>query len=101
LKLVFSSVFEADFAELVGYFYEQAGGDVSVKFEDSLCHLAKLLAQNPELGRRRRDLKPEGLRSITLPEFRNYVLFYRISGNDLILMRVRFGGMDLPTLFRS
>jgi hypothetical protein len=48
---------------------------------------------------RRRDLKPDGIRSFVVPEFRNYLLFYQIKGDDLILLRVKFGGMDLPELF--
>jgi hypothetical protein len=34
------------------------------------------------------------IRSFVVPEFRNYLLFYQIKGNDLILLRVKFGGMD-------
>jgi len=99
MKLIFSSVFESDFAELVGYFHEQGGGKVSAQFEESVCRLVELLNQNPELGRLRRDLRPGAIRSFAIPQFRNYILFYRISGNDLVLLRVRFGGMDLPGLF--
>ena len=101
MNLVFNSVFESDFAELIGYFHEQGGAVVSVKFEESVCHLTRLLLKNPELGRLRRDLKPEGVRSCLVPQFRNYVLFYRISGHDLVIFRMRFGGMDLPALFQS
>ncbi len=101
MRLVFSSVFESDFAELVGYFFEQAGADVSSRFEDSVCRLTKLLLQNRKLGRARPDLKPEGIRSLPIPEFRNYVLFYRVTGDDLVFLRVRFGGMDLPALFQG
>jgi len=101
VKLVFSSVFESDFAELVGYFFEQAGAEVSLGFEESVCRLAKLLFRNAELGRARRDLKPAGIRSLPVPDFRNYILFYRVTGDELVLLRVRFGGMDLPALFQG
>ena len=101
MKLVFSSVFESDFAELAGYFFEQAGLAVSSRFEDSVCQLTKLLVQNPGLGRARRDLKPDGIRSLLVPDFRNYILFYRVEGNHLVVLRVRFAGMDLPALFQG
>jgi addiction module RelE/StbE family toxin len=101
MKLVFSSVFEADFAELVGYFHQNTGATVSRRFEDEVCRLARLLQKHPELGRMRRDQKPDGIRSFVVPEFRNYLLFYQIKGEDLILLRVKFGGMDLPGLFRG
>jgi plasmid stabilization system protein ParE len=101
MKLVFSSVFEADFAELVGYFYQRAGMTVSKRFENEVCRLIKLLRQHPEAGRLRRDLRPDGIRSFVIPEFRNYLLFYQVKGEDLILLRVKFGGMDLPGIFQD
>ena len=101
MKLVFSSVFETDFAELVAYFHQNAGTPVSLRFENEICRLAKLLQKHPELGRLRRELKPDGIRSLVVPEFRNFLLFYQLKGDDLILLRVKFGGMDLPGLFHE
>jgi plasmid stabilization system protein ParE len=101
MNLVFSSVFEGDFAELVGYFHQNAGTVVSKRFEDEVCRLTTLLQKHPELGRLRRDLKPDGIRSFVVPEFRNYLLFYQLKGDDLVLLRVKFGGMDLPGLFQG
>ena len=101
MNLVFSSVFESDLAELSGYFAERGGVTVSRRFEDAIFHLAELLVKNPEMGRLRRDLNPDSIRSVGIPQFRNYILFYRLSSEDLILMRLRFGGMDLPALFQS
>jgi len=101
VKLIFSSVFESDFAELVGYFQEQAGGSVSSRFENAVCRLLELLVRNPKLGRLRPDLKPDGIRSFVVPGFRNHVIFYRVAGQELCLLRIRFGGMDLPAIFHS
>ena len=98
MNLVFSSVFEADFAELVAYFQDNAGTDLSVRFENQICDLIELLMQHPELGRLRKDLKPDGIRSFGVSDFRNYLLFYLIRGEDLVLLRLRYGGMDLPRL---
>lgn len=98
MKLVFSSVFEADFAELVAYFQDNAGSDLSVRFENQICDLIELLMQHPKVGRLRKDLKPDGIRSFGGPDFRNYLLFYQIKGEDLVLLRIRYGGMDLPAL---
>jgi len=98
MKLVFSSVFEGDFAELVAYFQDNAGSDLSVRFENQICELIDLLMRHPELGRLRKDLKPVGIRSFGVPDFRNYHLFYLIKGEDLVLLRLRCGEMDLPAL---
>ena len=98
MRLVFSSVFEADFAELVAYFQDNGGSNLSLRFENQICRLTELLLRHPELGRLRKDLMPLGIRSFGVPEFRNYLLFYRIKGNELVFLRLRYGGMDLPAL---
>lgn len=71
MKVVFSSVLESDFLELVAYFHERGGRTLSVRFEDRVCNLVDLLMEHPQLGRLRQDLKPEGIRSFGIPEFRN------------------------------
>ena len=101
MKLIFSSVFESDLAELSGYFSAQAGAAVALKFEEEICSVLALIQHQPEIGRIRRELKPDGVRSFVVPNFRNYVLFYQIAGDELKIFRVRFGGMDLPALFQS
>ena len=69
-----------------------------MRFENQVCDLIELLLQHPELGRLRKDLKPDGIRSFGVPDFRNYLLFYLIKGEDLVLLRLRYGGMDFPRL---
>ncbi len=102
MKLVFSSLFEADFAELVAYFHEKGGQELSLRFEDEVCRLVELLLRHPELGRLRKDLSPDGIRSFVVPDFRNYLLFYQArSSGELIMLRLRYGGMNLPALFHS
>ena len=99
MKLVFSSVFEEDFAELVTLFSVEGGERLGSRFESEIIRLTQLLLKHPHLGRERRDLKPTGIRSFQIRGFRNYLLFYQVKGNDLILLRLRYGGMDLPALF--
>lgn len=100
MKLVFAATFEADAAELSAYFHAEAGAAVAIRFENELARLAELLLAHPEIGRLRKDLRPDGLRSLVLQGFRNYVLFYRVEAGSLVFLRVRFGGMDLGALFR-
>jgi addiction module RelE/StbE family toxin len=99
MRLIFTVRFEEDFADLVSRFAREAGNDLAVRFETELLHLAEQLLRFPEMGRLRRDLKPEGIRSFTVPEFRRYLLFYQVSGEELILIRLRYGGMNLPAIF--
>src|SRR5579862_5135060 len=101
MKLVFSSVFEQDFAELVTYFAREEADELATRFEESTYQIIGLLLQQPELGRPRRDLKPAGIRSFRLRGFKRYLLFYQIRGAELVLLRLRYGGMDLQSLFLS
>jgi plasmid stabilization system protein ParE len=99
MKLVFGSLFEQDFAELVSRFATEASRDVATRFEQNTCDLVQLLSKNPELGRPRKDLKPAGIRSFRIHGFDRYLLFYQVRGEDLILLRLRYGGMNLQALF--
>jgi toxin ParE1/3/4 len=55
----------------------------------------RLLAQMPEMGRKRLDLAP-GLRSLPVS---NYVIFYRPVTNGIQVIRVLHGARDIPALF--
>ncbi len=55
-----------------------------------------LLASYPNLGRPRdEDLRP-GLRSFPVGE---YVIFYRIDGEDVVILRVLRGSRNIAALF--
>ena len=63
---------------------------------DSITHRFFLLAGRPYLGRRRdQDLRP-GLRSFPVGE---YVIFYRIEGEDVMILHVAHGRRDIEALF--
>ena len=53
------------------------------------------LAAMPLIGRERHELSP-GLRSFVVG---HHVIFYRLSGNDVEIIRVLDGARDLPPLF--
>ena len=55
----------------------------------------RLLAQMPEMGRKRPDLAP-GLRSLPVS---NYVIFYRPVPDGIQVIRVLHGARDIPMLF--
>lgn len=99
MRLVFSSVFERDFAELVTHFAREGSEEVAVRFEQNTYALIEALLRHPEMGRLRKDLSPPGIRSFRVQGFERYLLFYQVRDEDLILLRLRFGGMNLPSLF--
>jgi toxin ParE1/3/4 len=99
MRLVFSSAFETDFAELITLFSRESSPDVGLRFEENTYKLIELLLAQPNIGRLRRELRPEGIRSFRVRGFERYLLFYQVRGDDLVLLRLRYGGMNLQTLF--
>ena len=62
---------------------------------DRLIERIDLLAQFPEMGRRRDDDLRPGLRTSPVGQ---YVLIYRVEGPDVTILRVLHGMRDLPAL---
>ena len=98
-RMVFSSVFEADFAEITAQLAAEATPEVSMRWEKAIIRLVGLLRKFPELGRLRRDLLPAGIRTFRVKEFPDFIVFYRTTANEIIFLRVRYGGMDLTKMF--
>ena len=63
-------------------------------FVTSLAERFYLLAEYPQLGRRRDDWRP-GLRSFTAG---NYVILYRIDGEDVLIVHLLHGRRDIEGL---
>jgi plasmid stabilization system protein ParE len=99
MKLVFSSVFEQDFAELVAFFSREHSPELAARFEQNTYALIEQLMTQREIGRLRKDLNPEGVRSFRVRGFERYLLFYLLRGDELVLLRLRYGGMNLQALF--
>jgi plasmid stabilization system protein ParE len=97
--MVFSSVFEADFAEITAQFAVLASPEVSLRWEKAIIRLTELLQKYPEMGRVRRSLRPAGIRTFGIKEFPDFLIFYRTTSEEIIFLRVRYGGMDLPKMF--
>lgn len=57
------------------------------------------LERRPNLGRLRRDLNPPDIRSLVLPRYYRYLLFYRYGDDMVEVFRIKHGLMDLPRLF--
>lgn len=99
MKITFSSVFENDFAEVVGYLAEEVTPALSVRFEDQVVEAYKLIAANPEIGRLRKDLSQPEIRSLVIGGFENYILFYQVRRKDVFFLRLLHGARNLPDLF--
>jgi len=85
---------EEDLAE-IWIFVAENNLEAADRLLDRINEKARSLLQFPEMGRDRSDLAPS-LRSI--PEG-NYMIFYRIAGDDIEIVRVLHGARDIERIF--
>src|SRR5438132_14435467 len=72
--------------------------EVADRVIDSITARFALLARQPYIGRRRdEDLRP-GVRSFVVGD---YVIAYRVDGDNVLILRVLRGSRDLEALFRD
>jgi plasmid stabilization system protein ParE len=101
MKLIFSPVFESDFSSGVEYLAREAGGKIVTRWEKSVYRTITTLQENPQIGRLRRDLRPAGIRTFGVRDFPRHLIFYMVNKNELILLRVKHGAMNLQVLFSA
>jgi len=89
---------ETDLEDLAFYVFLESGSlDVADLLIESITQRFGLLAAHPRAGRRRDDLR-QGIRSFPV---RGHLVFYRIDGSDVVIVRVVRGSRDLEDLFRE
>lgn len=77
---------------------ESASIEIANRLIDSITERFWLLAQHPQIGRRRdADLRP-GLRSFSVGA---YVIIYRIEGDDVLILHVMRGSRDIAGLLED
>ena len=99
MKSTFSSVFENDFAEIITRFAGEVSPELSIRFENRIAEAFELILQHPEIGRRRKDLSPAGIRSFRVAGFDSHLIFYQLKAEEIFFIRVLHGAMDLPAMF--
>lgn len=93
-KYIITRQAEYDIDEILIYIAADNIG-AALSFNDRLTHLFEMLAENPNAGRERPEIK-EDLRSI--PEG-NYLIFYRKWAGNIAIVRVLHGARDLDEIF--
>ena len=89
---------QADVDNLAYYLFVEAGSIATAdRVIESLTTRFSLLGAHPRAGRRRDDLRP-GLRGFPVGE---YVILYRVEGEDAVILRVIGGRMDIESLLRD
>jgi plasmid stabilization system protein ParE len=99
VKVLFRPKFWLDVEEGVAYLVENASHETASRWHQAVMATVQRVRNQPDLGRLRSDLTPEGLRSIAVLRFSKYLVFYRWSGEVIEVVRVKHGMMDLPRLF--
>jgi toxin ParE1/3/4 len=67
------------------------------RFLDALEETCELLAGHPKLGRLRPELA-DGLRSFPIG---NYLVFYTVASDGIDVVRIIYGGRNLPAIFKQ
>ncbi len=87
-------------AELDGIWYHIATKSGSVEIADrvieNITERFWLLARNPHIGRLRDDDLRPGLRSFPADD---YIIFYRIESDGVLILHVIHGSRDIQALF--
>ncbi|HXS67321.1 MAG TPA: hypothetical protein VN761_00665 [Candidatus Polarisedimenticolia bacterium] len=81
MKAIRRPLFPVDVEEAADHLFTEAGEEVAL--------------------RRRFDLPIDDVRSFQLKNFPNWLIFYRWTGEEIELLRVKHGMMHLPALFSS
>ena len=77
---------------------EHAGADIAGRWHESLWKTIEFLDQHPFIGRERRDLKHNDIRSWRIEGFERWLIFYGVRDDVLVLYRVVSGTMNLLKL---
>jgi|ERR1051325_1146871 plasmid stabilization system protein ParE len=98
MQLITLPQFYLDIVEEVEYLARKAGPETAERWHSALDQTIQQLLRHPQIGRHRPDLQPAGIRSWRVNHFRRWLIFYTLRDNALVLLRVRYGMMDLSAL---
>ncbi len=99
LQVARASHFTADFEKQFAWYVERAGPDLAWRFQVALDRSLARISNQPDLGRLRhfRHARLQGLRSFQVERpFQKLLIFYRVEGDTLQVVRLMHGARDLP-----
>lgn len=94
-KYILSQEADFDLEEIFEYTYEEFGLNQAIKYLSEIDEIFIKIVNIPQIGRTRIELKKE-LYSIPIGE---HIVFYRILTDHIRIVRVLYGGRDLPKNF--
>ncbi len=96
--------FRADLKEQAGWYIEQGGFGLAERYLSAVSGTLARLARHPFSGRPRmfRAAGLSGLRSVVVARpFDTHLVFYRVEGKTIEVVRVMHGARDLPRRLRQ
>lgn len=102
LQTRFTPAGKADLDELIAYLEEKSGIEMANRFIDAVEHTLELLMSSPGLGRRYRFKSGKTLEMRRFPlgePFAEWILFYTVTENDILVEQMLHGARDLETFF--
>lgn len=99
-RVVVRPLAESDLDEQALYI-AQDSVNAALRFLDAAQSAFDRLRSFPEIGRSREFLHPDlrGVRSWPIPKFEKHVIFYKISGDLVDVLRVVHSARDLDSIF--
>lgn len=92
------SAFYRDVSKEIEWLVRKAGPEIADRWQEALWETITELEKFPFLGRERTDLRPAGVRTWRVNRFGRWLLFYRIQGDAIVLLRVKYGTVNLPSV---
>jgi toxin ParE1/3/4 len=85
------------------YLEENASPDVALRYRSALMKAVDQIALFPNSGspRQVKNTLLTGLRMWIVPDFRNYLLFYLTSENEIEIVRVLHGAQDIKNILEE
>jgi toxin ParE1/3/4 len=93
LRIVNSSLADADLLEIWLYTAEEWNLSQADKYLDQLANTLKNLVDHPEMGKERDELR-KGYRSLLV---NHHIVFYRVIDDEIQIMRVLHESVDLAS----
>ena len=92
---------KVDLIDLAHYLSEREGGSAVLRFINATKKAFDRLAETPGIGTPRDYDNPRyvGMRMSPIPKFPKYLIFYRVEGDILKILRVLHGARDLQAIF--
>lgn len=91
IKVILSKAADADLEDIFDYTVEKYGLDQAVSYVSGFDNTFNMIAENPEIGKERKEIRNE-LRSFSKD---HYVIFYRLIDDRIRIVRILHESRDL------